>query len=234
MLKKKNIFAILLVLLLTFSLTGCVDKNSDAYKFKKEYESYNNEKNSNGKEYRTVKIPNDNPFIYKTADEIAQMMENRETFVVYFGFSTCPWCRSVLSTLIDVAKDNNLEKIYYVDVLDIRDTRGLDETGNVITSKEGTEGYYKLINLMSAVLSDYTISTEDGNSISAGEKRIYAPNVVAVMNGKADKLETGISDKQTDGYMDLTDEMKNDTYKKLECVIKCVTENNQSCTISGC
>ena len=230
----KKIFMTLFVLLFALNITGCVDKNSDAYKFKKEYESYNNKENSNGKEYRKVKIPNDNPFIYKTADEIVQMMDNRETFVVYFGFSTCPWCRSVLSTLIDVAKDNNLDKIYYVDVKDIRDTRELDEDGNVITSKDGSEGYYKLIDKMSNVLAEYTLTNKDGDSISAGEKRIFAPNVVAVINGVADKLDTGISDKQTDAYMELTDEMKNETYKKLECVIKCITENSQSCTINGC
>jgi 23S rRNA pseudouridine955/2504/2580 synthase len=44
-------------------------------------------------------------------------IENKETFVVYFGFSDCPWCRSVVEELIHVAKDLNVEKLYYAEVV---------------------------------------------------------------------------------------------------------------------
>ena len=97
--------------------------NADALKFKEEYESMNGLVNeNNGKSYREVSISNDNPFVYKTADELAEMIENKETFIVYFGFKTCPWCRSIISTLDKIAHDKNVTKIYYVDILDIRDT----------------------------------------------------------------------------------------------------------------
>ena len=63
--KKKKILNVLIVVTLLsaslFLLTGCVDKKSDAYKFKKEYESINNKDNGHGNKYRSLNIPNDNP-----------------------------------------------------------------------------------------------------------------------------------------------------------------------------
>ena len=58
-------------------------------------------------------------------------MDNNETFVVYFGFADCPWCRSVLPTLLDVADDLKIDKIYYVDVKEIRNKLDVDDEGNV-------------------------------------------------------------------------------------------------------
>ena len=101
---KSKILILSLVLVMVFGVVGCNKKNkdSDALKFKKEYEAYNGKVNeSNGKEYRTVNIKEDNPFIYKTADEIVNMMNEKKTFAVYFGFDTCPWCRSIIESMME-------------------------------------------------------------------------------------------------------------------------------------
>ena len=66
---------------------------------------------------------NDMSFISYTAEEIAEKIEKKDSFIVYFGFAKCPWCRSVLETLIEVAKDQGLDTIYYVDVKDVRDVK---------------------------------------------------------------------------------------------------------------
>jgi predicted bacteriocin transport accessory protein len=161
-------------------------------------------------------------------------MDNKETFIVYFGFSTCPWCRSIIEELIKCAKDSKVDKIYYVDVLDIRDTKEIDEEGNIKTTKEGTKGYKELIDKMSNVLSDYTTTTEEGEEISLEEKRIYAPNVIAVVNGKATKLEEGISEELKDPYMELTEEMKKYTYNSFKCIFKCLEEAETVCTSKAC
>ena len=226
--ERRIILAIILALCVMFGIIAITKKsnnvNLDAVKFKEDYESYNGQKNQSGKEYRTINIDKDNPFVYKTEDEIVTMIENKETFVVYFGFNTCPWCRSVIETLIDVSKKENIDKIYYVNVrpegVDIRDTITVKEDGTYEKTKEGTKGYIKLLTLLDSVLSDYNLTDKDGNKIDVKEKRIYAPNVVSIVNGKATKLETGISEKQTDAYMDLTDEMKKETYSKFESVLK--------------
>lgn len=161
------------------------------------------------------------------------MINNKETFIVYFGFAECPWCRSVIPTLIDVASDLEVDKIYYVDIKNIRDTLGLDNNLNVITKVKGTNDYYALLELLKEILDDYNLIDENGNAIATGEKRIYAPSIISIINGEAKKLETGISDKQTDGNMELTEEMKNDTYNKFKTIIEYTLKNNTTCSISS-
>lgn len=234
----KKIFTIILIMMLTLTLTGCSDKpveKNDALKFKEEYEKQNGVKNEKyNVTTRTLNIPEDNPMVYATAEEIVTKIENKETFVVYFGFSDCPWCRSVVEELIHVAKDLNVEKLYYVDVKELRDVKELDEDNNVITSKEGDKHYMELLNKLDSVLDDYTLTDKDGNEISAGEKRIYAPNVVGVANGIPTELETGESEKLTNPYDELTDEMRKETYNKLKCVFKCLEDNTPTCKKNMC
>ncbi len=232
---KKKILIVLTLILSVLLVTSCGKKDevvTDAQKFKEEYESVNNTQTSNGKDIRNLSISEDNPFVYKTADEVAELMESGETFAVYFGYNTCPWCRSVVPTLIEVAKDLDIKKIYYVDIHDIRDTLEVKD-GKVVTTKEGSEGYYKLLEVFKDVLSDYSLQDSKGKNVKTNEKRIYAPNVISVIDGKVQKLDTGISDKQTDGYMELTDEMKKDTYDKLKCVLECLEDVPEKCGI-GC
>lgn len=234
----KKIFTIILIMMLTLTLTGCSDKpveKNDALKFKEEYEKQNGVKNEKyNVTTRTLNIPEDNPMVYATAEEIVTKIENKETFVVYFGFSDCPWCRSVVEELIHVAKDLNVEKLYYVDVKELRDVKELDEDNNVITSKEGDKHYMELLNKLDTVLDDYTLTDKDGNEISAGEKRIYAPNVVGVAKGIPTELETGESEKLTNPYDELTDEMRKETYNKLKCVFKCLEDNTPTCKKNMC
>ena len=230
----KKILTLLLIICISVSLSGCSKKQSDSLKFKKEYESINGEKSKSGKEYRTLNISKDNPFIYTTADNIVKKMNKKETFIVYFGFSTCPWCRSIIEELINCAKDYNVDKIYYVDVLDIRDTKEIKDNGEIETTKEGTKGYKELLSKMDNVLENYTIKNENDEEIKLDEKRIYAPNVVAVVDGKAEKLQDGISDDLTDPYMELTTKIKKDTHNKFKCIFECLEKEESMCTKKSC
>ena len=234
----KKIFSILLIVVLLVSITGCTisDDINDSDKFKKEYESENGKKSKSGKEYRKLSIPDDNPFVYITAEELSKKIDKKETFIVYFGFSTCPWCRSVIEEMIKCAKDSDVDKIYYVDIKDIRDTREINAEGDIETTKEGTKGYMELLEKLDEVLDEYTVTVTDSeeDEISLGEKRIYAPNLVAVVDGKATKLEDGISDELTDPYMELTDDIKKDIYGKFKCIFKCIEELETVCTTKAC
>lgn len=234
---KKILLGIIICITLVM-FTGCnnndkkeikkENKVTDSVKFKKEYEELNNKDLGYG-ELREITIDEDNPFVYKSAEDIVKLIEDKETFVVYFGFNSCPWCRSVIETLIKVSKDNNIDTIYYVDVKDIRDVMVLDGD-EAITDKEGSKGYYKLIEYFDNVLDDYTLNNEDGDIIKTGEKRIYAPNVIVVKNGKAKALVTGISEKQTKPNMELTDEMKEDTYNQFDELFEHIKEDSKVCT----
>lgn len=224
----KKFLVLVLSILLILPLAGC--SKSDASRFKEEYESLNGEV-SNGKEMRVLNISSKNPFVYKEAKDIVSMIKDGNTFVVYFGFARCPWCRSVLPNLIKVADELDINKIYYVDVLNIRDAIAIDENGNPYKKKDADESYYELLKQLDGVLEDYIIS-KDGKEYKTGEKRIYAPNIVVVRNGEVINMTTGVSNLQTDGYMELTDEMNNASYNKIKNNLNEL--NGTVCTKEGC
>lgn len=209
---------------------------TDSIKFKEEYEALNGVSNSNGVQNRSILIDEDNPIIYANENDILSMMENKESFVVYFGFSACPWCRSVIPSLINAAKESQVTKIYYVNVLDIRDKYELDDKNKAVRTIEGTEGYYKLLDALDSVLDDYaplTYKTKKNKTkkVKIDEKRIYAPSVVAIKNGKPVALEDGIIDALTDSHMDLTDEMKCEIKTRFKCLFDSLKQDNLVCDI---
>ena len=232
--KKVLIFIAIILAALVFGFIYKINsdyKKTDAYKFKVEYESLNNEDTGYGKVYRELNINKKNRIKYSTAKEIVEKTENNETFVVYFGFAKCPWCRSMIENLIDLSIENEID-IYYVDVLDIRDTIEYVD-GELKTTKEGDKDYMKLIELYGDVLSDYNVKNGD-EKISTGEKRIYAPNVIAVVNGEAKEMVEGVSEKLEDPYGEITEEMKKTSIKQLKCIFKCINEANVCTGPSSC
>ena len=236
--KKFLILAVVLAsLLLTLSLLKMPGKitNKDAIKFKEEYENLNGKTNENSKKkYRPVKIDSKNKIVYSNAKEVLKMMEEKKSFVVYFGFDSCPWCRSVVENVSKISKELD-EDIYYVDVKEIRDVYELDDENKPELTKEGDKNYLKLIKKLDSVLKEYTLTTDDDNEVKVGEKRIYAPNIVSIIDGSAKELTTGLSDKQTDGYITLTDEMKQESYKKIKKIVQEVVNHNNTCDLDkGC
>lgn len=230
------IVTVLAVIVLVLNIQKVISNNSqtDGIKFKEDYEKLNGKKNDQGKKYREITIDSKNKMVYKTTEEVLNLIDKKKSFVLYFGFDTCPWCRSVVPTLASISKGLNQE-VYYIDVKDIRDTFELDDDNKPKLVKKGSKDYGKLLEKLEPVLEDYTLTDSDNNEIKVGEKRIYAPSIVSVINGKAKELTTGISDKQTDGYMKLTKEMEKDTYNKIKKVLKQVSDKNNTCYLDkGC
>ena len=235
--KKKLILLAFLLILAMGVFFGIDYKNkkdyekTDAYKFKMEYESLNGKETGyNDNVYRSLNIAKDNKIIYSSAEEIVKKIDKNETFVVYFGFSKCPWCRSMIENLISVSKSYDQE-VYYVDVLEIRDKIEYKD-GELKTTTEGDKNYMKLLDLMGDVLSDYKVTDSDGNEYDTNEKRIYAPNVVAVVQGKATKMVEGVSEDLKDPYGKITKKMNEESKKQLECIFKCLEEAGV-CTKKG-
>lgn len=219
---KKRFIFILFILIGLFVITGC-SNNKDSLKFKEEYESLNGTKTSySDSNYRSVNISKRNPFVYSTADDILDMINNKETFYVYFGSSYCPWCRSVIEEAINSSIDNKIDKIYYVDIWDgfhneiLRDTYEIDSEGNVRKTKNGTDTYYKLLKKFDNVLEDYTLTDDSSHEVNVGEKRIFAPNFIYVENGKAKRSTTGISDKQSSSGDKLSKDILRDESKAFD------------------
>lgn len=245
--KRTMIFVICLFLLVTFGIVYIfselyaehdipITTVTDAYKFKNEYESVNNNDLSNGKKVRELTIADNNPFVYKTPEELVKMIEDDKTFAVYFGFSTCPWCRSVITSLIDSALEKGVKKVYYVDVKDIRDIYELNDSNEAVRTKEGTDAYYRLLELLNPVLTDYTplkYETKKGKTkeVKINEKRIYAPNVVVVKNGEAVSMESGIVDELTDPYMELDNGIKCKIKEQFNCMFDKLNTDSNTCSV---
>lgn len=218
---KKSLKIVLLILVLVLSV-GCTNK--DALKFKEDYESLNGKTNQNNKEYRTITIDKDNPFVYSNLKEINNKISKKDTFIVYFGANWCPWCRSMLPTAIKEAKEKGIKKIYYIDVRpdndmekDIRDAYDINDKNEIYLSHKGTEEYHKFIKTADSILNEYSShGVEVKGTKYEGQKRVGAPSFILIKKGKPVLLEEGISDKLTDPYMDLTDEIIKDMTNKFD------------------
>lgn len=166
----------ILVGIMTFGIYQYL--KSDGEKFKAEYEALNNE-NVN------INISKNNPIKYVTLDEVFDIIQNK-TGVIYFGFPGCPWCRNMIPVLFEVAKNNNIDTIYYFNPRDIR--------------KSDNEDYNKLKEILNEYLS------EDEN----GQKVLYVPDVYFIKDGKIVGHHLGTVDSQEDPTISLTDEEKNE------------------------
>lgn len=143
---KNDIIAVIIVLgflgLISFYYLN-LTKVTDASKFKEEYS----------------RVSEDNVFVYRTDKEIIDILKHG-TGIVYLGFPECPWCQAYVSYLDEVAKETKIEKIYYLNILEIR--------------KNNTKEYQEIVSL----LDNYLSYDEEG------KKRIYVPAVVAVKEGE--------------------------------------------------
>ena len=211
------IIPILCLLLAILGYLNVTNKESDSLKFKNEYESLNNLENYKNNQ---MKIDSNNPIKYSNYDEIIDIIKNK-TGIIYLGFPECPWCRRSVSVLLDVSKDMKIDKIYYLNIKDERDsyevqdgklTYAKDDNG---LEKKGTKGYFKLLKLLDEHLTDYVISYED-KLYEVGEKRIYAPTVVFVKDGKIIGLHVSTVASHTDASVPLTKEQYNELYEIYE------------------
>lgn len=162
----------------------------DSTKFKNEY----------------TNVGENNVFVYRNINEIISILNNG-TGIIYLGFPECKWCQAYVPYLNEVAKEFNLEKIYYFNILEDR--------------KNNTKEYLQIVD----ILKDYLNYDEEG------KKRIYVPTVIAIKEGKIIGFddETSLDTKNLDDPKDYwTNEEIKDLKEKLTKMIKEV--NSMICT----
>lgn len=98
----KNLVLFLLLLL----LTGCME---DA--FMKDYPQLEDNKHI----YEVVEI-----------DKVLNVFNNKEDAVILMGFAACPWCQAVVPHVNEIAKEEGLDIVYYLDILDMRNESSKD------------------------------------------------------------------------------------------------------------
>jgi len=196
------------------------EEKTDAIKFKEEYEALNNQEiESINKSYTSMTISENNPMYYATYEEVYDVLEG--TGVIYLGYPECPWCRNLVPELIASAKKVSVSKIYYINMHDERNSLKLNDEGEIVTEKEGTEGYNKLVEKLNDVLPVYEGLNDD--SI----KRIYVPLVIFVKDGKVIGTHLSTLDSQEDPFTELTDDQK----KELKSILteKLLEVTNSTC-----
>lgn len=218
--KKKKIIliggGILLVVVLVFIFSGIFGeegfltvKNEDGVRFANEYEKLNNQELENGKKYPKVEIPNDNIIKYASVKDVINVFKTSGDAVVYFGYSTCLYCRNAIQVLIDTAYESELDVIYYIDMEEVWDEYKIDENGKVVKTKEANEDYYKLLDLLSEELVyNYKIENDTGKEIAVGVKRIEAPLVIFMTNGMVSSYNKGTLFSQANPLIEMDESQK--------------------------
>lgn len=218
---RKKYLIVIVAMLSLFVITGCANKK--AMEFKKEYESVNGKTLRDNIKYRTLNIAKDNPYIKTTIEEIAKKINNKESFYLYVGDSLCPWCRSGLEKMIEVAKNEKIKEIYYIDFWDDDHNEILRDLYEVIVkngkatfnkTQDAIKGYDTLLKAVSNFVQDYTI-TKDGVEYNVGVKRVYGGDHFYFNKGVCKGYVSLRSDKLKNANDQLTEEVLNDQESKF-------------------
>lgn len=201
---KKVITAIIIM----FIICGCTVNFKSGLKFKKLIEQENSS-------YRKVTIKEDNPFEIIDIDSLINKFKKEESFYLLVGSNKDNQTRSTLETFIEVAKEEKLNKIYYIDITDYRDELAL-ENEEVIVINNGDIRYQYLLDYLKDKTVPYILHDKFGNPGLGNEGRIYDGTYFHVVNGKAISTTTGTSVLQ-DNY---TDDLTNEQIKDQKNVIR--------------
>lgn len=154
-----------------------VVQETDALKFKKEYEEVNS---LDGAVQMNLSV--DSPVKYLNSyHELEVKLDNGDNIVLYLGFPTCPWCRNIIPVLFDVAKENNMEA-YYINMRELKNNN--------------LEDYQKIYQL----IGDYLTVDEEGNKV------LYVPDVYFFKDGKIIGNHRGSVTSQLNPSIALTQE----------------------------
>jgi len=222
--EKKELFLKGLVLLIVVAVSFLAvylkantnEMKTDGERFKEEYESLNNTvRESDGKNYNNVSIPSENPMKYVNPVEAVDIIKNK-TGILYIGANWCPWCRNAVEVLIDVAKEKNVNIIYYLDLTEYRNVWEVRD-GKLEKTTVEKEGYYELLRALDSILgsNNYTLKDSEGKVYDTKEKRIYLPTVIAVKDGKIEANHVGTVDLESNQnkYDKLTELQKEELAK---------------------
>lgn len=106
-----------------------------------------------------TQVAKDNRFVIRTPEEWLNILK-KGTGVVFFGFASCKWCQKYAPYIDEIAKEVDIEKIYYVDIKEAR--------------ANNTETYQEIV----AFLGDNLLNDNEW------KPRIFVPDITIVHNGK--------------------------------------------------
>lgn len=155
--KRLIILLSVIILVLSFAL---IYLNTDLFKKTEVGTVIDNNVSDNIRFYRDYPSANmENIYYYATYDEVVEVL-TKGTGIVFFGFPACPYCQVYVPVLDEVARERSVEKIYYLNIKDMRE--------------QDTDEYKRLVE----ILDEHLESDKEDN------KRIYVPDTYFVKDGK--------------------------------------------------
>jgi len=147
----------IIILVLSFAL---IYLNTDLFRKTSVGDVIDNNVSDNIRFYRDyTSVDMNNIYYYATYDEVIEVL-TKGTGIVFFGFPACPYCQVYAPVLDEVARERSVDKIYYLNIKDMRE--------------QETDEYNRLVEIL-----DKYLETDEN-----GKKRIYVPDAYFVKDGK--------------------------------------------------
>lgn len=124
-------------------------------------------------------------------DEAIQYFTKEKSGVLYFGYSSCPWCKEAKPVLKKVAQKNGID-IQYVKVRD-------DKKNRLYTDNQKT--------IIEPYIQDYMSNNDEGILT------LYVPLVLVIKNGKVIDGHEGTLDSHDATERKMTDDEKEELTK---------------------
>jgi len=193
-----------------------------APRFKQEYELLNGQSNMDGSNtYQTLDIPEDSDIIYADMDSIRALFENG-TGILFLGFPECPWCRTLIPTLISAVREAGYgDTLLYYNALYDRDKKHLDDDGNIVVDEPGNVSYQFLVEQLYDHLGPYA-GLEDETI-----KRIYFPTTAFVKDGRVLSAHLVTVESQTNAYEPLDSEQRAELYERIAAQVTAIHAPDQ-------
>ena len=189
------------VLLSMLLVYGCQKQDNDAWRFKREYEVLNSQKNEDGKSYSTIAIPEDNTVRYVSAEEVIEGFGNG-THVIYMGWPSCGWCRRMLPVLLETVKEYPGISIYYYSIEEARSSYETDP------SSQMADVYRRITDEISR--DDYDLTTEI-SYFADGRMRLPSSLVFFIKEGEI----IGVHKRTVESHVDAYEPLNESQQKEL-------------------
>lgn len=204
---------------------------SDTEKFIEQYESYNLTSylsNNRSKLHRSVTLNHDADISYISYKDAIQKFNNRDSFVLYYGWPTCPYCRALVEPFLNAAANTNT-KIYVIELPDedyeTSRTNYEWKDGEVVTTNTNDD-YEEFIEALGGndTFTEKIVYKDDDDTegVDTGKATMYAPTILLIKDKKA-TLYSEDDWKNVEASQDTTG--KPDSEIALENAIKSISES---------
>ncbi len=185
------------------------DEVSETVEFKQEFEKINGKDDGNNHKYVDLDISSDNGIKYQNLNQVLDILE-KGTGVIFLGAPNDHESRSIVPVLLQARYDAGLGNLYYANISDDL-PRYKVENDKVITEREGSDQYKKLVTKLKDYLEKETL-VKDGKEYVVEDLNIKVPTVIFVREGAILGVHVGSVDSHVNKYEKLDEKQQGELY----------------------